>query len=70
MVNPTSGGVWVVRVEGEADPLSSHVEATEATQAAIEHARGEDDCQIFLLDRYHRLRSVVPYRRGRVLDRV
>jgi len=49
---------WIVRVEGALEPLSEHDDANGATRAAERFARDHEGTEVYLVDRYHRLRSL------------
>jgi hypothetical protein len=51
LVSPSLRGRWVVRVEGETDPVSEHDDANGATRAAERFARDRGDAEVYLVDR-------------------
>ena len=53
-----SGWFWVVRREGDVDPLSEHGDATEATRQACERARRVEAAFVLVHDRYARVHRV------------
>jgi hypothetical protein len=56
----------VVREETGREPLSEHVDATAATNAARERARRHTDVTVLLHDRYGRVRRVTNAVRSKV----
>jgi hypothetical protein len=57
LISPSRNG-WLVRMEGESEPLSEHQDANDATRAAERFAREHEGTEVFLVDRYHRLRPL------------
>ncbi len=53
-VEPNSKGRWVVRHEGEREPLSEHESAADAERLARALAQREDASLVVLHDRYAR----------------
>lgn len=61
-VQPNPEGRWIVRHEGEREPVSVHASASEAERVASELARSEGASLVLPHDRYarvHRLRTDV-----------
>jgi hypothetical protein len=56
-IEPSPDGRWAVRLEGH-EPLSVHLSANQAEQAAQRHARAMNLDTIVLLDRYCRARTI------------
>jgi hypothetical protein len=56
-VEPRPGGRWIVRQEGDEEPLSEHDDAEAATEAAVERA-GEGATKVLVHDLYSRVHPV------------
>lgn len=54
-VEPNSRGRWIVRQEGDPEPLSEHESASEAERVARDVVRLEDTALVLLHDRYARV---------------
>jgi Uncharacterized protein conserved in bacteria (DUF2188) len=54
-VEPASRGRWTVRREGDAEPVSEHADAAEATEAAVERAGAEGAPTVLVRDLYARV---------------
>ena len=52
------GSCWVVRREGDLEPLSQHGDATAATREACERSRRAETALVLLHDRYARVHRV------------